>query len=132
MLLHFGLQVVLAIVSIVLPVLIGSLLRRYNIQVQSQQYTAAVASAINAVEQIAASKLKAGQPPDSSAAKLTKAIEIANSLIKDFKLKELAAEKLSNLIEAKLGEKSGVATTPAPAPTATPATPQVVDAEDPK
>jgi hypothetical protein len=141
MLLNFGLQIVLVIASIVLPVLIGALLRRYNIQVQSQQYTAAVTSAINAVEQIAASKLKAGQPPDSSAAKLAKAIEIANGLIKDFKLRELAAEKLTNLIEAKLGEKGK----PAPAAATTPAgagapasdagntaAPQAVDAEDPK
>jgi len=102
-LVQFGLQIILAVVAVVLPVLVGALLRRYNIQVQAQQYEAAVSTAVSAVEQLANAKLHAGQPPDAGAEKMKKAIEIANSLIQEFKLKELATDKLTHLIEAKLG-----------------------------
>jgi hypothetical protein len=68
---------------------------------------------------------------------MKKALEIASGLIQEFKLKELAADKLTNLIEAQLGASlpKAPATKPASAaegPVAEPKPAQATDTENPK
>lgn len=114
-LLVLALQTAAAILTPVIGVLITLLLRRWGIQVQQKQVDAIVTQAVGFAEQKAKVALKDGAPKTPGAQKLQVALDIAQALMTQFKVKEMAKDKLVALIEAKLGLNGSLASPPAPA-----------------
>lgn len=97
-----------AVVIIAVPVvstLVVTLLNRWGLKVELEKIDAIVTKAVGFAEQKAKKALRDGLPRTASADKLDVALNFARDLSAKYKLSQKAIDKLSDLIEAKLGEE---------------------------
>lgn len=102
-LLAWLLPIVGSLATAVLSILVGALLRRWNINIQQELIDKAVGTGVNYAEGKALAHLNAGAPKTPGAEKMGMALEVAGKLLEQYKLKRLAETKLKELIEAKVG-----------------------------
>lgn len=103
-LLAWLLPLVGTIVTGVLGALAAALLRRWNINLQQDSIDKVIGAGVHFAEGKALAALNAGAAKTPSAEKLEMALQVATALIGQYKLQQLAEDKLKALIEAKLGE----------------------------
>lgn len=96
-----------AFVAIAVPVLtatIVALANRWKLKLEHDKVQTIAAAAVGFAEQKALNALKDGKDKTPGAEKLKLALDFANGLAEQYKLKQKAADKLSDLIEAALGK----------------------------
>lgn len=99
------LKVFVLIAVPVLSTLVGVLLRRWGVKVQTEQIEKLASAAAGWAEQKALEALKDGKPKTSGADKMKLAIDFANGAVEQYGLKKKAIGKLQELIEAQLGKE---------------------------
>jgi len=98
-------KITVAIFTPVLGMLIMFLLRRIGFKIQLEKAQSIASMAVGYGEQLALKTLKEGCKKTPGAKKMKIAVDFANALASQYKLKKMATERMQSLIEAKLGEK---------------------------
>jgi len=99
------LKLFLVIAVPVLSTVVTSLLKRWNINVQQDQVQKIATTAAGWAEQKALAALKEGKDRTSGADKMKMALDFANGLADQYKLKAQLTAKLQDLIESALGQE---------------------------
>ena len=104
LLLNNIITIVFSIITPVLSFFVWRLLARYKINLELSAIDSITSKVVSYGEEAAHKALKDGQPLTAGADKMKVAVDIAQSLMTQYKLPKLAEETLIKLIESKLGE----------------------------
>lgn len=98
-------KVSLAIAVPVLSTLAAVLLQRWRIKIEAEQVEKLARGAAGFAEEKAAQAFKEGKPRSSGAEKMATAIQWSHQMAGQYGAKRWTIERLTNLIEAELGQK---------------------------